>query len=96
MIEVEVYYDLGGPNCFTGSTDPRGYFLSARPVVHGGNFRRYTLFSGLKMLLHPANRFSQKVLDAVAAAATQHENYSKVIDAVCRKCGLVLAQPPTE
>ena len=33
FIRVELYYDKGGMNYFTGKTERRGYYLSAVPVT---------------------------------------------------------------
>ncbi len=85
-LDVEVYYSLGGANFFTGGTDTRGYFLSVSPIArHGEGWKSFLSFSGVKVLLQPANRFSQKVLEQVAATALQSEVYPRLVAYVCEK-----------
>ncbi len=33
MAEIEVYYTLGGTNFLSGNTNPRGIYVSIRPVT---------------------------------------------------------------
>jgi hypothetical protein len=93
-LDVEVYYDLGGMNYFTGRTDRRGYFLSVSPITRFlvGGGKSYLGFSGTHSLLLPANRFSQKVLEQVAATARQHEDYPKLVAHVCGKGNYILTE----
>ena len=60
---TELSYGLGGSNFFTGQREPRGYFLHVLPEGRGQGMRRFTMFSGLKVLVSPANRFIQSTLD---------------------------------
>ena len=91
-LDVEVYYDLGGPNYFTGGNSPRGYYLSVSPVTRNGAWKSYLGFSGVKQCIQPANRFSQKVLEQIAATALQHEVYPKLVAHVVGKGNFVLAE----
>lgn len=34
-LKIELYYDLGGMNYFTGRAENRGYYLSVTPVERG-------------------------------------------------------------
>jgi len=64
VLEVEVFYERGGMNYFSGSSEPRGIYVSVSPVTESGHFRTFTAFSGIKVLALPLKRFSQKVFDA--------------------------------
>jgi hypothetical protein len=73
VLKVEVAYDLGGMNHFTGSRDPRGYVLRVRPVtlestvLDGRTYKMesFMLFSGVKAFIEPAQAFSAKRLAAI-------------------------------
>jgi len=64
--DIEVRYEMGGHNFWTYRTDPRGIYLSIKPVVRTGGFQTYMMYSGVKHLLVPLNRYSQKQLKAQA------------------------------
>lgn len=70
-LRVEVNYQLGGRNWFTGNIDSRGVFLSLTPVRRGNCFIQ-TLINGqlhtmgYKILLKELGRKSQKQLDLAA------------------------------
>ena len=66
MVDVEVYYSLGGMNYFTYREEPRGYWVSIQPINVDGYCTSFTAFSGIKCFLKEAKRFSQKVLDELA------------------------------
>ena len=89
-IEVEVYYDLGGMNMITNEPQVRGYYLSAKPVTLKDGFKTVTAFSGTKVLLEAANRFSKKRFAEIAAAAPKRPEFRKVIDHVVAKNKIVL------
>ena len=76
FFEVEVYYDKGGINYFSGGTIQRGYFLAVRPVEKTLNTfsdgtkytsRSFMMFSGTKKFLESANRFSAKTLEKICS-----------------------------
>jgi hypothetical protein len=52
--------------------------------------RRFTAFSGLKMLIEPAERFSQKKLGEVADNAPRHPEYERLIQHVADRNGLTI------
>jgi len=63
--QIEVSYDLGGMNYFTGNINPRGYSLSVRPVAiteREGGYRvvSYKGFSGVRYFLKGVTRKSKK------------------------------------
>ena len=59
-IDVEVYYDMGGMNYFSGTTSPRGYYVSVIPVTRNGVTVSMVMFTGCKKLLMETSRFSAK------------------------------------
>ena len=92
VIEIDISYTLGGQNYFTGRVDPRGYFMHVRPVDVGeGGFRSFMLFSGYKMLVKEASRYSDKGL---YSARPDYADVIKLLDATLRDAQLEL--PDTE
>lgn len=65
-LEVQLSYNLGGWNYFTGVKENRGYFTHASPVEVDRSDRHtsitYTAFSGLKKNIKEASRYSEKTL----------------------------------
>lgn len=91
-IKIELYYDLGGANYFTGTQEDRGYYLSVTPVErrNNGNYatERYIGFTGIKQNIKKVKRKSAK-------AETEAENLIDVyldnlLDFVCTKNNLKL------
>ena len=74
-VEIEVSYNIGGYNFFNSAFEGRGYYLHVTPVtIHDkGQYstRTYIGFSGSKMLIKPAKRYSQKVMETILP--TQHQ-----------------------
>lgn len=92
VIEIDISYTLGGQNYFTGRVDPRGYFMHVRPVDLGEDgCRSFMLFSGYKMLVKEANRYSDKGL---YSARPDYADIIKLLDATLRDAQLEL--PDTE
>jgi hypothetical protein len=61
FLVVELYYAKGGPNYFSGGTDPRGYWISVIPTtVTPDGVRSFALTAGVRALIEPAARFSPK------------------------------------
>jgi hypothetical protein len=75
IIKVEVYFNAGGMNFGTYETEAKGLYLAAKPVViedHGSFQSESSMaFSGIKQLVKPINRFSQKQLDCFNASEEQ-------------------------
>jgi hypothetical protein len=98
VIEVEVKYDLGGMNYFTGTSEARGYYVSCTPVKHtshnGVTWKSMGAFTGTKAMLEPAKRFDAKKLGVIAAQVQSfkdwHILYKKVLAHVLEKNKLVL------
>ena len=59
-LQVSVFYDKGSMNYFSGQAAPRGFYLSVTPVRKGNGVVSYTMFTGLKRLLHQVSRFTDK------------------------------------
>lgn len=61
--EEDVYYSLGGMNCYTYKQEPRGFYCSVTPVkvkkYDGYESVEYMAFSGTKSFLLEAKRFSE-------------------------------------
>ena len=90
FLKIETNYSLGGYNCFTHKTEPRGYYLSVSPVQRyerdGVSFESYTAFSGVKLLLLEVSRKGKKAEEAAEKIAPEKE--SELIQYVCTKNGL--------
>jgi hypothetical protein len=64
-LKVQVYYDKGGMNYFSGRPEARGYYASVSPVQverreNGIMVESYAAFSGVKQLLVETQRSSPK------------------------------------
>ena len=66
-LKAQIYYSLGGFNCFTYKNEARGYYMSITPVKRSsdsyGTMESYTAFSGLKQCVLPVQRKSQKKMN---------------------------------
>lgn len=89
-LKVEVYYSLGGYNCFTYKQENRGYYLSISPVsrVNRGGvvMEGYTAFSGIKQCVKTVTRKSAKAEQEATEKAARIEKM--LIEWVCDKNGL--------
>ncbi len=89
-IRVDLYYDLGGMNYFSGKVKERGYYIGVKPVVSNsgtnGMFEESVLMgedSGGYVFIAPTERFSQKALLSIKdEALARSEPY---INAVAMK-----------
>lgn len=63
FIKAKLFYDKGGMNYFSGKEERRGYYLSVSPVERSGNIETYTMFTGTKVFISSAKRFSKKVAE---------------------------------
>jgi hypothetical protein len=93
-LKIDVYYALGGWNYFTGVKEERGIYLSVTPVtrtvVEGcGASESYRGFSGIKQLVKPMTRFSQKTFDRFSY---DEETYNTLVNHVLRKNNLKLKE----
>lgn len=93
-IKVYTYYSLGGFSCWTYENNARGYYLAVQPVersARGGVvLEGFTAFSGVKKCILPVSRKSKKAEENAEKIAADHEK--ELIDYVCRKNGIILAE----
>jgi hypothetical protein len=86
-LRVELYYNKGGQNYYTGRPEKRGYYISVSPVelsTHGGvTMISETAFSGVRILAHECARKSKTAETAARTAAI--EPAKKMIDYICAK-----------
>ena len=103
-LEVEVSYNEGGMNYFTGGRTARGYYLRAQPVTRQttthhdgtkGEMSGFMLGTGAATLLEPATRFSDKTLAKIAAGAKSRTTYEPFKASVIVRHGLILADVAT-
>ena len=93
-IKCEVYYSLGGFNCFSYKREGRGYYASVTPVErrdYGGGMimEGFVAFTGVKQLVKAVSRKSAK---AQAEAEKLAENvFDSMIEYILNKEGLELA-----
>lgn len=87
-LRVEMYYNIGGMNYFTGRQERRGYYLSISPVTRNGIMESFTAYSGVKFLLKEVSRKSAKAEKQAEDLAT--ELAPDYIDIVCRRNGVEL------
>lgn len=73
-LKAEIYYALGGMNYFTSRNESRGYYLSVSPVERDRGLESYTAFTGLKQLVLPVQRKSQKKMDEAITYFEEHVN----------------------
>jgi len=93
--EASVYYSLGGMNYFTGTAEPRGFYLSVSPVErsekNGITIKTYAAFSGTKILVEPAKRFSKKGLNAnMFYLDENNDKFVELLNHVAVKAGIVV------
>src|SRR5579863_7708018 len=62
FLVVDLYYNLGGMNYFTGTSEARGYYLSVTPEERTNGMRIATAFTGTKQLVLAVQRQSPKSL----------------------------------
>jgi len=72
-LQVSVYYSKGGMNYLSGRSEGRGFYLSVTPVKKERGCISTVLFSGLKMLIAPANRYSEKQFNLAVEKSKTHE-----------------------
>ena len=72
-LEVSVYYSKGGMNYLSGNNNARGFYLSIAPVRKDGRSVSYTIFSGIKRLVLPVGRYSEKQLELAVEKSKAYE-----------------------
>ena len=93
-LKIETYYDKGGYSLFTYEDQPRGYYVSVCPFESRGGMEAWTLFSGYKKFLEPCSRYSKKTFERLDACTL--DNCAELVEKVCDKYGLTLAEDLTE
>lgn len=91
ILEVELYYDLGGMNYFTMKTVRRGFYLSVRPVEKANGWKRSTAFSGITELILEVKRYSEEKRRQAEALCTK-EKIQKLINYVANKNNLIIKE----
>lgn len=92
-VRINLSYDIGGMNYFTGTNQERGLYIHATPLMindgTGTGYKStiYRGFSGIKKFLHPMKRFSGKTLNTFEVSP---EDYNQVKNWVINKHGLEL------
>lgn len=93
-IKVELAYNKGGWNVFTGENEPRGYYLHVTPVKrenkYGTTLESYMAFSGIKKCINIVSRKSDKQERIAEGLAPNYENL--LIEYVCQKNNLRLKE----
>ena len=90
VLEVKVYYDIGGYNYFTSQPKRRGYYISVSPLEVDDVFVCYQGFSGTCMLLNEVKRQSKKGEEE--ALRLMKEQEKTVVDYICNKHGIKLLE----
>lgn len=92
-LDVEVYYDKGGMNYFTGNLERRGLYLSVQPLTKSAQSIGFTAFSGVKKLVKEVGRYSHK---ALAEFVVDYETMNSMVEHVVQKNNLKLAIQQTK
>lgn len=95
-IQLEVYYDLGGINCFSGQPIARGYYISALPVEmadrgNGVISIGFVAGRGVKSLLMEVNRKTDKQLGMACTLAA--DAAPRFLEWCNREYGIVCEMP---
>ena len=88
VLEVRVYYDIGGYSWATGNTKKRGYYLSVSPLMETEHTACYQGFSGVSYFLNEVKRQSKK--GEAEAIKKAQEVKAEVIKYVCDEHGITL------
>lgn len=87
-IEVEVAYNKGGTNYFTGRYERRGYYLHVQPIERRGGMVSFDAYSGFKDLLKEVGRKSDKAQkEAEEIAVTEAKEW---VECLCKRYHLEL------
>jgi hypothetical protein len=102
FIEIDVAYNEGGMQAFSGHVNARAYYMHVTPIKletleDGVEIKSYTLFRGRKYKLEDAKRFSQnKFLTIVEKArldcASRTDNVMSIVNFVAAEENLTLAE----
>jgi hypothetical protein len=89
-LKVQVDYEKGGMNYFSGQENRRGYYLYVYPVQietvdDRVTIESFTMFKGGKKLLMEVGRKSQKAYEKACAMLDQHQDFIERIDNQTKK-----------
>lgn len=84
FLKIQLYYNKGGENSIYNKNEQRGYYLSVTPLeiekIDNLMIERYWLYSGIKKLIMPVNRQSEKsYLNACELAKNELENLKNAV-----------------
>jgi hypothetical protein len=84
-LKVQVAYEKGGMNYFSGQESRRGYYLYVYPVQietvdDRVTIESFIMFKGGKKLLMEVGRKSQKAYEKACAMLDQHQDFIERID----------------
>jgi hypothetical protein len=84
-LKVQVDYEKGGMNYFSGQENRRGYYLYVYPVQietvdDRVTIESFIMFKGGKKLLMEVGRKSQKAYEKACAMLNQHQDFIERID----------------
>jgi hypothetical protein len=72
FIKIEVSYDIGGQNWYSGNPIKRGYKLHIQPIEIKNGMGKINPRHGIQTHIQDAKRFSQKELQSLADTATEY------------------------
>jgi hypothetical protein len=84
-LKIEVYYNKGGMNYFSGKVEARGYYLSVSPVERQQQnnsivIESWAAFSGTKVLIKEVTRKSEKAFqEAILLAEARIDELRKYV-----------------
>jgi hypothetical protein len=90
---IDLYYNIGSYNAFTGKQEARGYYLLIAPVKIKKNIVALEAFSGSKILLKEVSRKSSKAEKEARQEAA--ELLPHMVRRVCNAHGLTLEEAAT-
>ena len=73
-LDVELEYNIGGYNYFSGKETPRGYYLSVQPIERGEQLSSVIAFTGTNFLIKEVKRKSNKAEAEAEQIAKEKEN----------------------
>lgn len=91
-LRMEISYDIGGANYFSGGSTPRGYHLHGQLYTKGNGFESFNPMDGYRNLIEEADRYSKKKLEEVAKNIFSNPLYKQVRDAVLAKSNLTIQE----
>lgn len=93
-IKIELAYNKGGLNVFTGENESRGYYLHVTPVKRENKYgvatESYMAFSGVKQCVNAVSRKSDKQQRIAEGLVPNYED--RLIKYVCQKNELTLRE----